>query len=160
MVLTALKVKNAKPGRHVDGRGLCLLVKESGAATWVLRMQHKGRRRDYGLGSAWTYPLWKPERRRVVLRSKVRAGADPVAERRKARKVIPSFETAARDCYDALKEGWKNRRMRTGYPASKTTYSRISAPSLSIRWTAPVLSPCFRPSGWKSRKRRVACYSA
>jgi hypothetical protein len=27
-----------------------------------------------------------------------------------ARKVIPSFETAARDCYDALKEGWKNRR--------------------------------------------------
>jgi integrase len=40
----------------------------------------------------------------------VREGTDPVAERRKARKVMPSFETAARDCYDALKEGWKNRR--------------------------------------------------
>ena len=24
--------------------------------------------------------------------------------------MIPSFETAARDCYAALKEGWKNRR--------------------------------------------------
>jgi hypothetical protein len=159
MVLTALKVKNAKPGRHVDGRGLCLLVKESGAATWVLRMQHKAGGEITGLALPGRIPCGSP-RGGVVLRSKVRAGADPVAERRKARKVIPSFETAARDCYDALKEGWKNRRMRTGYPASKTTYSRISAPSLSIRWTAPVLSPCFRPSGWKSRKRRVACYSA
>lgn len=52
MSLTALRVKNAKPGRHTDGRGLCLLVKDSGAKTWVLRMQRQGRRRDYGLGSA------------------------------------------------------------------------------------------------------------
>lgn len=110
MALTTLKVKNAKPGRHVDGRGLCLLVKESGAATWVLRMQHKGRRRDYGLGSALDVSLAEAREAATALRSKVRAGADPVAERRKARKVIPSFETAARDCYDALKEGWKNRR--------------------------------------------------
>ncbi len=28
MALTVLKVKNAKPGRHVDGRGLCLVVNE------------------------------------------------------------------------------------------------------------------------------------
>ncbi|HSF13613.1 MAG TPA: Arm DNA-binding domain-containing protein [Erythrobacter sp.] len=41
MALTALKVKNAKSGRYVDGRGLCLFVKESGSRSWVLRMQHK-----------------------------------------------------------------------------------------------------------------------
>ena len=52
MALTILKVKNAKPGRHCDGRGLCLVVKDSGARTWVLRMQQSGKRRDYGLGSA------------------------------------------------------------------------------------------------------------
>ena len=46
MALTALKVKNAKPGRHVDGRKFCLLVKPSGARTWLLRMQKDGRRRD------------------------------------------------------------------------------------------------------------------
>jgi integrase len=46
----------------------------------------------------------------AALRRQVREGADPVAERRKSRKVVPSFETAARDCYEALKEGWKNRR--------------------------------------------------
>ncbi|MFS0774046.1 tyrosine-type recombinase/integrase [Sphingomonas sp. 1P08PE] len=106
MALTALKVKNAKPGRHVDGRGLCLLVRESGARTWVLRMQKDGRRRDYGLGSA----LAEARDAATALRRKVREGGDPVAERRRTRKVVPTFERAARDCYDALKEGWENRR--------------------------------------------------
>jgi len=110
MALTALKVKNAKPGRHVDGRGLCLLVKPSGARTWVLRMQRHGKRRDYGLGSALDVSLAEARDAASALRRQVREGVDPVAERRKARKVAPSFETAARDCYEALKEGWKNRR--------------------------------------------------
>lgn len=110
MALTALKVKNAKPGRHGDGRGLCLLVKPSGARTWVLRMQRNGRRRDYGLGSALDVSLAEARDAAAALRRQVREGIDPVAERRKSRKVVPSFETAARDCYEALKEGWKDRR--------------------------------------------------
>jgi integrase len=110
MALTALKVKNAKAGRHVDGRGLCLLVKDSGARTWVLRMQKDGRRRDYGLGSVADMSLADARDAAAALRRQVRMGADPVAERRMARKVVPSFEVAARHCYEALKEGWKNRR--------------------------------------------------
>lgn len=110
MSLTALRVKNAKPGRHTDGRGLCLLVKDSGARTWVLRMQRQGRRRDYGLGSALDVSLAEARDAAAALRRQVREGVDPVAERRKSRKVVPSFETAARDCYDAMKEGWKNQR--------------------------------------------------
>lgn len=110
MALTALKVKNAKPGRHVDGRGLCLVVKDSGARTWVLRMQRHGRRRDYGLGSALDVTLAEAREAASALRRQVREGADPVADRRKARKVAPSFEAAARDCYEALKKGWNNRR--------------------------------------------------
>jgi len=110
MALTALKVKNAKPGRHTDGRGLCLLVKDSGARTWVLRMQKDGRRRDYGLGSAMDVSLADARDAAAALRRKVREGTDPVAERRKARKIVPNFEKAARDCYEAMKEGWKNQR--------------------------------------------------
>ena len=49
--LTPMEVKNAKAGRHADGKGLYLLVKPSGAKSWVLRVQVGGRRRDYGLGS-------------------------------------------------------------------------------------------------------------
>lgn len=54
--LTALKVKSAKPGRHADGEGLYLLVKPTGAKSWLLRIQMDGKRRDVGLGSVDTSP--------------------------------------------------------------------------------------------------------
>ena len=107
MALTTLKVKNAKPGRHVDGRGLCLVVKPSGARTWVLRMQHNGRRRDYGLGSALDVSLAEAREAAVALRRRVREGFDPIAEKRKERKIAPTFEAATRACYETLREGWK-----------------------------------------------------
>ena len=55
--LTAKQVDNAKPGRHGDGGGLYLLVKPSGAKSWVLRVQVAGQRRDLGLGAVETSPL-------------------------------------------------------------------------------------------------------
>lgn len=107
MALTILKVNHAKPGRHTDARGLCLVVKDSGSRTWVLRMQKDGRRRDYGLGSAFDVSLAEARDAAMVLRRKVREGFDPVAERRKARKIIPNFEAATRACHETLREGWK-----------------------------------------------------
>jgi hypothetical protein len=107
MALTTMKVKYAKPGRHVDGRGLCLVVKPSGARTWVLRMQRNGRRRDYGLGSAFDVTLAEAREATVTLRRRVREGFDPIAERRKERKIAPTFEAATRACYETLREGWK-----------------------------------------------------
>jgi integrase len=107
MALTALKVKNAKPGRHVDGRGLCLMVKPSGARSWVLRMQLRGRRRDYGLGSALDVSLHDARAAAAELRRRVREGFDPIAERKRARIIIPSFEAATRACHETLGDGWK-----------------------------------------------------
>ena len=49
--LTHKQVQNAKPGPHSDGHGLYLLVKPSGAKSWVLRVQYQGGRRDFGFGS-------------------------------------------------------------------------------------------------------------
>ncbi len=109
MALTILKVKNAKPGRHVDGRGLCLVVKPSGSRTWVLRMQHNGRRRDYGLGSALDVSLADAREAAAALRRRVWEGHDPIAERREARKIAPNFEAATRACGDTLREGWKEK---------------------------------------------------
>lgn len=108
MALTVLKVKNAKPGRHVDGRGLCLVVKPSGSRTWVLRMQLNGQRRDYGLGSAYDVQLADARTAAAELRRRVRDGFDPVAERRKARRIIPNFEAATRACHETLGDGWKD----------------------------------------------------
>jgi integrase len=108
MPLTALKIWNAKPGRHVDGRGLCLLVKPSGARTWLLRMQLNGKRRDYGLGSALDVSLTDAREAAAILRRRVREGFDPVSERRKARVIIPTFESATRFCHQTLGDGWKD----------------------------------------------------
>lgn len=57
MPLTLKQVQNAKPGRHSDGRGLYLLVKPSGARSWVLRVQYQGQRFDWGIGSVAFEPI-------------------------------------------------------------------------------------------------------
>lgn len=83
------------------------MVKPSGARTWVLRMQRNGRRRDYGLGSAFDVTLAEAREAALALRRRVHEGFDPIAERLKARKIVPSFEEATRACYETLREGWK-----------------------------------------------------
>ena len=49
-------MRSAPPGRHCDG-GLYLYVQPSGARSWVQRLVIRGRRRDFGLGSARLVPL-------------------------------------------------------------------------------------------------------
>lgn len=110
MALTVLKVKTAKPGRHVDGRGLHLKVSKSGARSWVARIQINGVRRDYGLGSAWKVTL--AEARLAVLALHRRLARGEVATRRatSAPRKVPTFREAAIDCHKAMKPGWRNKR--------------------------------------------------
>ncbi len=110
MPLTALKVKSAGPGRHSDVHGLCLVVRSSGSRAWVLRMQHKGKRREFGLGPAHDVPLAEARCQAMELRKMVRAGLDPVVERGLRRVNLPTFETVARECYESLRGGWKDQR--------------------------------------------------
>ena len=94
-----------KPGRHGDGNGLYLLVKPSGAKSWVLRTVVRGRRCDIGLGG---YPLVSLAEARVAAfehRKLARAGGDPLALRR--RRDIPTFEEAARTVIEIHKPTWR-----------------------------------------------------
>jgi integrase len=116
--LTALKVKNAKPGRHADGHGLYLHVRESGSRSWVLRTQVDGKRQDLGLGSAAKVTLVQARTTASELREKLKTG-EPIRSEAEIRKcVIPSFQEAARQCHRALKDGWANRRHSDGWLAS------------------------------------------
>lgn len=110
MPLTALKVRHAPTGRYADMHGLYLLVRDSGARSWVLRMQHHGQRRDFGLGPAHDVALSDARILAANLRKTVRAGLDPAAERPKRRKAGPTFEKVTRSCYEAMKGGWKDQR--------------------------------------------------
>jgi integrase len=96
--LTPLAVKNAKPGRHADGGGLHLLVKETGARSWVYRFMLKGKSRDIGLGAAGQGGISLADARtaRDALRLKVKAGIDPLEERqREATEALAAAQAAA-----------------------------------------------------------------
>lgn len=106
--LTPTEVKNAKAGRHADGKGLYLLVKPSGAKSWVLRVQVGGRRRDYGLGSLDLVSLAEARDRALEYRKAAKSGLDPSLERKKAQRAIPTFEEAARGYHETVKASWRN----------------------------------------------------
>ncbi len=106
--LNAKKVENAKPGRHIDGRGLYLLVKPSGSKSWVVRVQKDGKRRDFGIGSAADVSLADARTKADELRREVRSGVDPVVKKRQA-KAVPTFKAAALACHKALKRGWTEK---------------------------------------------------
>lgn len=133
--LTPLAVKNAKPGRHADGGGLQLLVKQSGARSWVFRFMLNGKSRDIGLGAAGPGGLSLADARdeAAALRLKVKAGIDPLAEREKdaaealaeaqASKVAgTTFKDVATAYIAANEDSWRNPKHRQQWRNTLATY--------------------------------------
>ena len=124
--LTALFVKAAtKPGRYQDGRGLMLLVKPSGARSWVLRAQADGKRRDFGLGSLSDVGLSAAREKAEDIRRQYRSGIDPVeAKRLKSEPVVavPTFAEAAALVYEENKSTWRNAKHGAQWLSSLKTY--------------------------------------
>ena len=96
--LTALTMRQLGPGRHADGDGLYLFVRETGACQWVQRITIQGRRRDLGLGPFPRVSL--AEARRIALENRriARTGGNPKAEA--ARKKGPTL----REVYEVVTE--------------------------------------------------------
>ena len=133
--LTPLAVKNAKPGRHADGGGLHLLVKETGARSWVYRFMLKGKSRDIGLGAAGQGGISLADARtaRDALRLKVKAGIDPLEERqREAIDALAAAQAAAiagmtfkavAEAYIGAKEAsWRNDKHRQQWRNTLASY--------------------------------------
>ncbi len=133
--LTPLAVKNAKPGRHADGGGLHLLVKESGARSWVYRFMLSGKSRDIGLGAAGPDGITLADARdaRDALRLKVKAGIDPLEERQRdaadalaaaqAAQVAGITFKAVAETYIGANEGsWRNDKHRQQWKNTLATY--------------------------------------
>lgn len=106
--LTVLQVRNAKPGRHSDGGGLYLLVKPSGAKSWILRVQVSGRRRDFGLGGVDLVSLQEARDKAYESRKAAKAGLDPSFERKRALRQIPTFMEAADQYHRTVRASWRN----------------------------------------------------
>ncbi len=133
--LTPLTVKNAKPGRHADGGGLHLLVKESGARSWVYRFMLSGKSRDIGLGTAGPDGISLADARnaRDALRLKVKVGIDPLEERqREAAQALAAaqaaqvagitFKAVAENYIGANEDSWRNNKHRQQWKNTLATY--------------------------------------
>jgi integrase len=119
--LTQLKVQNAKPGKHEDGRGLRLVVSKSGSKNWIVRVQSGGRRREIGLGSASAVGLAEARMKAEGVRMAIRAGVDPVAERRQ-QQTAPTFSEAARLVHAEHRPSWKNSKHAAQWLSSLERY--------------------------------------
>lgn len=108
--LTDMKVRNAKPGIHGDGAGLYLRVKPSGAKSFVLRVQHNGKRQDVGLGG---YPadvtLNEARDKAHHLRKLARQGKSALEERDREKVVVPTFKEAIALAHAELSKGWSDK---------------------------------------------------
>jgi integrase len=120
--LSAVKIRNAKPGRHADGNGLYLVVDDSGAKRWLLRTVIRGKRCDLGLGGQSFVTLAEAREEAAKLRKIARKGGDPLVERRQERLIVPTFEEAAREVHEAHAATFKNSKHAAQWITTLETY--------------------------------------
>lgn len=128
--LSALKVKNAKPGRYLDGQGLRLYVTDSGSKNWVYRYMMDGRSREMGLGAYPDTSLEEAREKAAKYRKLAKGGDDPIEHRKaeRARKALErarrlSFEDCARQYIASHSAGWKNPKHAAQWANTLTTYA-------------------------------------
>lgn len=175
MPLTHKQVQNAKPGRHSDGGGLYLLVKPSGARSWVLRVQHEGRRRDFGIGSFTdkSAELELPIHRRKLLtlteardkakegRKLAKAGVAPSAAWREMalaeREQSRSFEEVAREYHANVAKSWRNGKHGSQWINTLETYAfpvlgQMRVEDIDAASIQQVLMPIWLSKGETARR--------
>ena len=124
--LTAIAVKAAfaTPGTYQDGDGLFLKVSGKGAASWKLRVQHDGKRRDIGIGSAKlvTLAMARDKAREWRMAIKVYR-RDILAERKDATAAKVTFREAAIQYHAENEGGWKSKTYARQWLAALENYA-------------------------------------
>lgn len=170
--LTAVQVRTAGDGVHIDGGGL-MLVRKNGRGKWVYRFSIHGRRRDMGLGTQDDLTLADARKARDQWEAEVREGRDPIivrqAQRDEAaaasRAYDPTFAEAVDTAFEAredtLKRGGKAGRWRSPldlYMIPAIGRTRVS--NLSQAHIQDALKPIWKtkhPTALKaSRRTRIA----
>lgn len=140
--LSAMRIKAlTEPGRYTDGDGLMLIVKESGAKSWMLRVRIEGERRDIGLGSLKVMTLAEARAKAIELRRDIARGIDPIAEKKKVVDTVPTFRDAAHLLHGEHKASWKNGKHQAQWISTLETYA---FPMLGDRPVDKIEGPVIR----------------
>jgi len=129
MALSVRKVATARAGRYTDGRGLMLVVKKSGARSWVLRYQLSGRRRDMGLGPYPEVTLSAAREKALDARRQIVEGVDPLSA---PTSRLISFREVAADLIASKSPGWRNAKHAAQWTSTLQTYADPILGSLDV----------------------------
>ena len=154
--LTNQKLKTLKkPGFYADGGNLYLDFKEPPSKNWVVRYKRGGRARDHGLGAWPLVSLAEARELRDDCLRKLRAGVDPIDEK-KARRLQARLERATamtfRQCAEAYirahENSWKSAKHAAQWPATLSTYAYpifggLPVAVVDIRLVMKVLQPIW-----------------
>jgi integrase len=119
--LTARKVETIrKSGRHADGNGLYLVVKPSGAKSWVFLYTLHGRRHEKGLGGYPALSLAAARQRALHEREIVAGGKNPLNE---TNRKVPTFGEFADEYITTHSGAWKNEKHRAQWTMTLQHYA-------------------------------------
>ena len=160
--LTAVAVKAAlaNPGTYQDGDGLFLKVGKSGSASWLLRLQQDGKRRDIGVGSAKLVTLAEARIKANELRKAVKVEKrDVLTERKDEAAAKVTFREAAIQYHSENEAGWKSDVYTRQWLASLENYAfpelgDMSTGSVTTADIVAVLTPIWQEIPETARQLR------
>jgi hypothetical protein len=120
MALTELEIKNAKPREKPyslsDGDGLLLLVKESGAKSWVLRYHTDGKEKRTGLGKYPAVGLANARELKIAFKRELALGGKPQQRKKAERKEAARVEALKAATFAKIANEWYNQQQEPKFP--------------------------------------------
>ena len=117
--LTVKKVakllRRGVPGRHFEGLGLYLVIKNRRNANWTRRYELNHKAHQIGLGSAFAFTLGEARERNRKISQQLADGVDPLAQKRAQRAAqaaaaakVMTFKEAAAAYFEAHQAKWRS----------------------------------------------------
>jgi integrase len=123
-ILTARSIASiTELGRHADGDGLYLKVRESGSKSWIFMWKTSGKRTEIGLGPISSVTLAKAREQAQKARELVREGKDPRSLLNPTTG-IPSFGDMADELIADMESSWRNEKHKAQWRMTLTQYCK------------------------------------
>lgn len=155
--LNARKVETAATGKHADGGGLVLIVKDTGTKQWVFRFKHLKRETMMGLGPYPEISLADARARAAQARQLLATGINPIEQGRAqqaqatkgaANKARNTFGQVADQYIKETRESWRNEKHAAQWVMTLEVYCKPMRPipidEIETEHVLKVLQPIWR----------------
>lgn len=143
-----------EPKLHADGGGLYLVVEPTGAKRWTFVFRFRGKRKEFGLGSILDVSLADARDLAEEARALVKAGKNPIEEKRNKREIqqasqtVDTFGDVADQLIADLSPAWKSeihiRQWRTTLTVDAAPLRSLPVGEITTDDVLSVLRPIWQ----------------